>query len=101
MAHFEKIDRVTVSFDKQDIRTYSISAGSYSATVTMVTADAKTVDLKFDNTTDLKQFIEMLITAGLKLEWETTYPSWYSNHSDGFFTLDDVREWKRVHDGDL
>lgn len=98
MASFEKIDRLNISFDKQNIKDYTLSGGSYSASISMGTTDGKTVDIKFDDTEDMKQFVENLLTAAMELDFKLNYPSHWRNATTGRWSIEDVKEWKRVHD---
>lgn len=101
MTSFEKIDRLNVEFDKHGISNVNMSGGTYSGNIYITTQDDKVVELKFKDISDLKTFAEMMLTLAFKIEWDANYPGAYLDNTDGRWSVDDVREWKRVHDEPL
>ena len=71
----EHINRTNIQFDKGDLVEYSVNGGNYSAFIDLKMADGKVLQLQFNDNADLKAFIEHLMYAASKMEWDQKYPS--------------------------
>lgn len=91
---YESINRINIAFDKGDIVEYNVSGGTYSASIALRTVDGKTAELKFDNTAELRSFIEHIIHSALKMDWSLNYPSEWHRVSEEVASLTDVAIWK-------
>lgn len=91
---YESINRINVMFDKNDIVDYNVSGGTYSASISIKTVDGKVAELKFDNTQELRSFIEHIIHAALEIDWNVSYPSTWHNARQDVNSIEDVKAWK-------
>jgi len=98
MSHFSTTTESKVDFDKGAIHTIGLSGGSsYRTNIFITTRDNNSINMSFQDNNELEDFLNMVVTAAVKMNWSMPYPSAnvYSNETDKITTIDDIKGWRR------